>query len=326
MMDGVESRPLAARWLWTTGVCPDLWPDRIAAALGIAMVVVTAVGSMAPVAEMASLTDAGAKQAASPPSGRTRAGSRPEWAFGGYGGIADTLGSTVHIKNPGKTDLKVRDFDWIGRPFKAPIYYGLRAQRWSSAAPVGGMIDFTHAKAIAKRDSVGTFEGTIDGKPAAPKAKMGDFFKHLEFSHGHNMVTLNGLLRLAPWWWRVRPYVGLGAGVSLPHSEVGIRSQNKRTYQYEFAGFVGQALAGVQIQLGRTAVFVEYKFTYAPYDIPLTEEPYGWLLVTDLWGQFKGWWDGKAPPGGRLTTTLITHHAIAGVLVKNRTYMDAVTR
>ncbi len=135
-----------------------------------------------------------------------------------------------------------------------------------------------------------------------------------------------GLMRLAPWWARIRPYAGIGAGVSLPHTEIGLAAQKGvRTYEYQFAGFVGQALAGVELQLGRSSVFVEYKFTYAPYDVPLSQEPHGWLLVTDLWRQFSAWWRGEAPPGGRLRTTLITHHGIAGVLVKNRTYMDAAT-
>lgn len=251
--------------------------------------------------------------------------SQPEWTFGGYGGIAHTLPTIVEIKDGKGTDLKVQDFGWIGMPFKAPIYYGLRSQRWAGASPFGAMLDFTHAKAIAKREDVASFSGTLDGKPVPPKAKIRDFFSKLEFSHGHNMLTMNGLLRLAPWWVRLRPYIGAGGGISLPHSEVGIRTKKTRTYEYHYAGVVGQALAGVELQLGRASVFIEYKFTYAPYDIPLSHEPYGWLLVTDLWRQFKDWWDGKAPPGGRLTTTLISHHGIAGVLVKNRTYMDRIT-
>jgi hypothetical protein len=276
------------------------------------------------VAMMIPSQDAG--EAAEPAGGPWALVGPTEWTVGGYGGITHTLPSVVAITKPGATDLRIKDFGWIGRPFKAPIYYGVRSQRWSGAAPVGGMIDFTHAKAIARKDDTASFSGTLDGQPVAPKAKIRDVFRHLEFSHGHNMLTLNGLVLLAPWWARVRPYVGAGAGVSLPHTEVGIHAQKKRTYEYQFAGFVGQALAGVEIQLGRTALFVEYKFTYAPYDVPLSHEPYGWLLVTDVWRQFSAWWRGEAPPGGRLRTTLVSHHGIAGVLIKNRAYMDRITR
>ena len=246
-----------------------------------------------------------------------------QWAIGGYGGIAHTHPTVVHIENPGKTDMQVKDFGWIGRPFKAPIYYGIRIQRWQAGGHLGSMLDFTHAKAIAKRDDIGTFSGTLNGEAVPEKQRMGDVFRHLEFSHGHNMVTLNGLGRLAPPWSRFRPYFGLGAGISLPHTEVGIRSENARTYEYQFAGFVGQALAGLEIQLGRTSLFLEYKFSYAPYDVPLSHEPYGWLLVTDLWRQFSAWLAGDPPPGGRLRTTLMTHHGIAGIMIKSGPQMPA---
>ncbi len=302
--------------------------EGLCTAIGLAAVAASAVSNVIDLAgpvEMAAAPTGASRAASTAPSTRVTPAT-PEWTFGGYGGISQTLPSVVKISGDGKTDLTVRDFGWIGRPFKAPIYYGLRSQRWSQVAPVGGMIDFTHAKAIAKADDTATLSGTIDGKPAPPKAKIGETFRHLEFSHGHNMVTLNGLARLAPWWARFRPYVGAGAGVSLPHTEVGFRGKKERTYEYQFAGFVGQGLAGIEVQLGRASVFIEYKFTYAPYDVPLSHEPYGWLLVTDLWRQASAWWRGEKPPGGRLTTTLISHHGIAGVLIKNRSYMDAVTK
>jgi lipid A oxidase len=274
------------------------------------------------------MSDASAPVTGSPQEGsdvRTRA-TTPEWAFGGYGGFSHTLPTVVAIQDGKGTDLKVEDFGWIARPFRAPPYYGARIQRWFGASPFGGMLDFTHDKVISKSEDTASFSGTLDGEPVPPKAKIGDFFSKLEFSHGHNMVTLNGLMRLAPWWARVRPYVGAGAGVSLPHSEVGIRAKKTRTYEYQYAGPVAQALAGVEVQLGHAAIFFEYKFSYAPYDIPLSHEPYGWLLVTDLWSQFNAWWSGTTPPGGRLRTTLSGHHAIAGVLVKNRSYMDRITK
>ena len=266
------------------------------------------------------MTESGAGAASSrvssdrPDSGHT--GSSPrgrEILAGGYMGVAHTHPSTVEIKNPGRTDMTVRDFNWIGRPFKAPVYYGLRAIAWPENARVGAMLDFTHAKAIAVFDDIGTFSGSYEGKPLPPKARMGDVFKHLEFSHGHNMVTLNALARLGRF--RVQPYVGAGAGISLPHTEVAFREEKGRTYEYQYAGLVGQALVGFEVPLGRVSVFVEYKFSYAPYDVPLSGVN-GWLLVTDVWRQFKAWAGRETPPQGRLRTTLLTHHAIGGVLVR----------
>lgn len=252
------------------------------------------------------------------PSARPRAATMPlparEILTGGYLGTTYTYPSTVTIKNPGRTDMTVSGFEWEAKPFKSPIYYGLRATQWPAASRVGTMLDFTHSKAIARFDDTATFTGTLDGKPLPPRAKVGEVFKHLEFSHGHNMLTLNALTRLGSF--RLQPYVGAGAGISLPHTEIGYRSQNGRTYEYQYAGLVGQALAGLEVRIGNASVFVEYKLTYAPYDVPLSGVVDGWLLVTDLWRQIKAWASGEAPPGGRLTTPLLSHHGIGGAMVR----------
>jgi len=315
LMPRIWGRPLAG--------LTRLLHERTGAAIGLVAIVTFAAISIAPEAVYLSDVPQSAQDAGGTVGRGNKTGSRgtsasPEWAFGGYGGIAHTHPSVVTIKDSNNTDLTVKDFGWIGRPFKAPIYYGLRAQRWLGSSPFGTMVDFTHAKAIAKINDVASFSGTLNGKPMKPKARIGDVFRHLEFSHGHNILTYNGLLRLAPAWARFRPYMGAGAGLSLPHTEVGLHSVGKRTYEYQFAGLAAQALAGVEIRIGRTSVFFEYKFTYAPYDVPLSHEPYGWLFVTDVWRQFSSWWKGTKPPGGRLRTTLITHHGVAGILVKNR--------
>lgn len=238
----------------------------------------------------------------------------PDRAVGAYGGVAHTHPAIVEITKP-DGNVTVRDFDWIGRPFVAPVYYGARVWKWGPPGRTGTMVDFTHAKAIAKPDSVAKFTGSVNGQRLPDSAPIRDVFSKLEFSHGHNMLTYNGLLGIGSVLGWLRPYVGAGAGISLPHSEVGYAKDNVRTYEYHFAGFVGQGLAGIEIDLGRTSLFLEYKFTYAPYDIPLTHEPEGAILPIDLWKQFSAWWRGEAPPGGRLTVNLASHHGIVGVMV-----------
>lgn len=236
---------------------------------------------------------------------------------GAYGGITFTHPSVVSITKPGVTDMTVKDFNWIGSPFKAPIYYGIRVQHWQPLSGFGGMVDFTHAKAIALASDTATFSGTRDGKAVEPKAQIGKVFRHLEFSHGHNMLTYNGLFRwptLGALSGPFRPYVGLGGGITLPHTEIGFADKNTRTYEYQFAGFVAQILGGVEISLGAASMFVEYKFSYSPYEVPLSEEPRGFILFTDLWRQIKAWALSEAPTGGRLSTILATQHGNAGVL------------
>jgi hypothetical protein len=294
-----------------------LLADRLVALVGCAALAIHALPHARPADTMA-LDPPGEATGAEPALKPEPAiAASAETVLGAYGGVSYTHRSEVRIANPGKVDLTVKDFAWEGQPFKSPIYYGLRVQRWSDASAVlGAMLDFTHAKAIARADDVATYTGTRNGRPVAPKARIGDVFKHLEFSHGHNMVTLNGVLRLPATLARVRPYIGVGGGISLPHTEIGFRDEPERTYEYQYAGPVGQVLGGLEIDLGRLSVFVEYKLSYAPYEVPLSHEPRGFLLVNDLWRQFSAWWRGERPPGGRLATDLVTHHGISGVLVR----------
>ena len=292
---------------WLEGLSAAIGVAALAAAIAVAMV-----GGEARDEHGASVDAAGAASASS-----STVGGGASTVIGGYGGTTYTYPSEVRITKPGAIDMSVRDFGWIGLPFKSPIYYGVRVQRWGASGTVGSMIDFTHAKAIANANDVASMSGTRDGATVPAKARVGDVFKHLEFSHGHNMLTLNGLFRWPALGAKIRPYAGIGGGISLPHTEIGFRSaENKRTYEYQLAGLVGQVLAGIEIDLGRSALFIEYKFSYAPYDVPLSEEPRGDLLFTDLWRQFRAWTSGNPPPGGRLATTLATHHGIGGMLLR----------
>jgi hypothetical protein len=239
--------------------------------------------------------------------------ARSETLIAGYGGMTHTQSSDVRFSKPGVTDLTAHDVDWIGRPFKSPIYYGLRAMRWPAASRIGSMVDFTHAKAISVREQQVRFTGTRNGRPADQSASIGDTFRHLEFSHGHNMLTLNALLSLGHLTPALRPYVGLGVGVSLPHTEVQFNDEAKRTYEYQITGAVGQVVAGVEIRLPRVSVLLEYKFSAAPYWVPLSGlDGTKNNAFLDYWGQIRRWWQGEAPEFGTLATNLFTHHFIVG--------------
>ncbi len=308
---------LAGLRFWTTVDAPTV-TERTYAVIGAVALAIFVLPAAIPerFEQQASGAAEPAAVSAQPTSHQGRTAALRDTVIGAYGGVTYTHPSVVSITDPGRTNLAVRDFNWIGMPFKSPIYYGVRVQRWSALPGFGSMVDFTHAKAIAVASDTARFEGTRDGRPVPPQAKIGDVFKHLEFSHGHNMLTFNGLYRWPAVFGRVRPYAGLGAGITLPHTEIGFRDKNTRTYEYQFAGLVGQALGGLEINLGRTSIFFEYKFSYAPYEVPLSEEPKGWLLVTDIWRQFKAWASGEKPTGGRLATNLATHHGVGGVLVR----------
>lgn len=238
-----------------------------------------------------------------------------EVIFSAYTGAPYTYPSDVTFKKPGTYDFTAKDVTWIGEPFDNPIYYGLRIARWAKFTRTGWMVDFTHSKAIADPDQILDLEGTFDGQPAPQGKTRRDLFHKLEASHGHNMLTFNGMMRTASIGARLHPYVGLGAGISLPHSEVHFVGNKKRTYEYQYAGPVGQALFGIEFRLARSSVFLEYKFTYAPYEMPLTERNGSYLFI-DLWAQLQNWWSGTEPPGGRLTTTYASHQLIGGIGIR----------
>lgn len=242
-----------------------------------------------------------------PPTGETM--------IAGYGGAPYTYDSDVTVKQAGAQDFTAEKVQWEGQPFDNPIYYGVRIVRWREGGHTGAMLDFTHSKVLAKLEEQVKFTGTLDGAPAPETAKLGDIFRRLEATHGHNMLTLNGLMRLPALGTRLFPYVGLGAGVSLPHSEVQMRKAPGRTYEYQYTGPAVQALIGLEFRVPRMSYFLEYKFTLADYEMPLTHRD-GSILFIDLWRQFSRWWSGEEPPGGRLSTRLTSHQAIGGLGVR----------
>jgi lipid A oxidase len=128
------------------------------------------------------------------------------------------------------------------------------------------------------------------------------------------MLTLNGLMRFARFGNFV-PYAGVGAGVTLPHSEIHSLADPARTYEYQYAGPVAQALVGVEFRLKSGSVFLEYKFTTADYLSPITHRD-GSVLPIDLWHQFSRWWSGEEPPGGWASVRLTSHQVIGGFLVR----------
>lgn len=238
-----------------------------------------------------------------------------EFMIAGYGGMPYTYDSDVSIEAPGSHDFTAKDVEWEGKPFKAPIYYGVRIVRWLEGGATGAMLDFTHSKTIARLSKETSFTGTINGAPAPEKAKLGDIFRRLEASHGHNMLTLNGLLRLPSIGPRFFPYIGIGGGVSLPHSEVQMKTAPGRTYEYQYTGPAFQGLIGIEFRIPRMSYFFEYKFTFASYQMPLTHRD-GTLLIFDIWRQLKRAWAGELPPGGYLSTLLASHEGIAGLGVR----------
>ena len=228
-----------------------------------------------------------------------------------YGGSPYTYASDVTIDGP-QGKLTAHGVDWEGKPFDHPIYYGIRHVRWPGTGTVGGMLDFTHSKVYSPAEQKTRFSGTRDGARMPETSTIGEQFHKLEFTHGHNMLTLNGLMRLALPSAFVAPYFGAGIGVSLPHTEVQLKGDARRTYEYQYTGPALQVLAGIELRMPRITYFVEYKLTYASYRAPLHNRDGSWV-VQDLWHQARRWLSGAPPEGGWATTQLLSHQVIGGL-------------
>lgn len=212
---------------------------------------------------------------------------RAEFVISVYGGVASTMDSDVRLLQPGGTNLKFDEVSWTDKSFVSPIYYGLRLTYWTEKAPTWGVaIDFTHPKMHAKLEETVTVTGTRAGVPVNNREPLRNTFGDLEFSHGHNLLTLNALHRWFPagernktFLGRVQPYVGFGAGVAIPHAEVG--TGGVITYEYQQVGPALQGLVGVSFDLIKhVAIFPEYKISYANMSVELAD---GGSLQVDPW-------------------------------------------
>jgi lipid A oxidase len=219
------------------------------------------------------------------------------WGVTLYGGWNGSFDSDVRFSDP-DTDWTVHSVPWDGLSFtftgKSP-YYGARLSFWPSAMPGWGVaLDYTHAKVQAKRDATVSYSGTIDGTPTSGSAQVPTLFDVLEFTDGLNLITLNALYKLQPYGI-IQPYVGAGAGISIPHVEVTGHAPTTsfpRTFAYEFGGPALQALIGAEVPInGRLSLFGEYKLSWTDITSPMTG-------------------------GYQIHTTVVTNHLIGGATFK----------
>ena len=158
--------------------------------------------------------------------------------------------------------------------------------------------------------------GKFKGEPVPKRIKLTDIFGRLEFTHGHNLLYFTGMFRLPDLKPGLRPYIGLGGGFAIPHTEVWFKGEGKRggTYEYQYAGPTVQGLLGVELQVGRVSYFVEYKFSYAWINGLLTggKSSKNWNLPEDLLRQFNQWLNKAEPKNGSFSTTLGAHQIIVG--------------
>jgi lipid A oxidase len=214
----------------------------------------------------------------------------PDIQLGAYGGPAYTMPSPLTFTEPGGTALRFRAISWDGEPFDDPPYYGLRGIVWPANGRHGVMADFTHIKAKAVKHAQVEQEGTRDGAPVPPQEKLAATFRRLEFTHGYNLLTFNVVRRGSANASRLLAYAGAGAGIAIPHVEVGRRDSPPKTQtsEYQITGPAVQVLGGVEWRFApQISLFVEYK-----------------LSCATIQGDVRG--------GGSVDTNLCTHQLLGG--------------
>ena len=204
-----------------------------------------------------------------------------------YLGAASTRDSDVELNRPNGTRLTFDDVSWDDNSFSSPLYYGLRIGYWFQNRPNWVVaIDFTHAKMYGELDKTVNVSGTRNGVPVSGPERLADTFEVLDFSHGHNLLTLNGMHRWTglvasnqDFLNRLQPYVLAGVGIAYPHVEVTV--QGDKTFEYQTTGPVAQAGAGLDVDItGWLSVFAEYRLSYAQIEADLVG---GGTLKTEPW-------------------------------------------
>ncbi|MBV1693895.1 MAG: outer membrane beta-barrel protein [Hyphomicrobiales bacterium] len=189
------------------------------------------------------------------------AAARAETQISVYGGLNENFKSQGTLSKGTLTDT--RDFDWQGKSFEMPPYWGVRATHWfGNMSNWGIALDYVHSKAYANVNFA-----------------TDPVYSHLEFTDGNNIVTLNAMYRFQPVWnGQGVPYVGVGAGVAIPHVEVWLKAfPTQNTWEYQLAGGAAQVLGGLEYKFDRNwSAFAEARLMYSH-------------LATDLngGGQFK---------------------------------------
>lgn len=165
-----------------------------------------------------------------------------------YGGWQTAPHSNVSGQHPniGAFDAAV---GWAGKSFAAPPYYGVRGTWWRGGDR-GVAIELTHAKVYAKD---------------ADRTALG--FDRLEFTDGHNIITVNYMQRWPDRWSgrlaAYTPYAGAGLGIALPHVDAQPNG-GARTFGYQLTGPSMRLLAGMSRPIGdNLSAFAEYQFTFS---------------------------------------------------------------
>lgn len=141
------------------------------------------------------------------------------WTFQASVGAVANLESSLEIRQEGFPDLEM-DAGYETRPFEGPLYYSLRAGRWSGRG--GWELELIHHKLFLQ-----------DPPPEV---------QYFAVSHGYNLVTVNRA------WDLRRLILRVGAGPVIAHPESEVRGRVLDPEDTNLGG--GYHFAGPALQVG----------------------------------------------------------------------------
>jgi len=168
-----------------------------------------------------------------------------------YGGMQSSPHSS--IKDP---DGRQFSAGWEGKSFAMPPYYGFRYTNWTDKE-WGWNVNFVHAKAYSN-----------------DQTRANNSYKTLEFTDGANPITLNMMRRFNKTDMGLTPYVGFGAGFSVPHVELQRAAVGSaKTSEFQFGGPVVAGLAGFTYPINdKLSLMTEYSMHYLMLNVKMNGE------------------------------------------------------
>jgi lipid A oxidase len=200
---------------------------------------------------------------------------------GVYGGYTATADSDIILRQPNGTDMILKDVSWNSEADRMPPYHGFRGIWWLPLGrSLGAMADLVYVKTVADRNRTVRQSGTRDGEAVPGKEPVAATFRRLEFTDGLNLLTGNIIYRM-PFFGRIMPYIGIGAGLSVPHAEVQRHGASEKTFSFQLTGVAFHAFFGIEYRIARSgSLFTEYRLSYTGNRVRLVD---GGTLRTNMW-------------------------------------------
>lgn len=180
-----------------------------------------------------------------------------QWQVELFSGWVENKDEDLRIKQDGHEDIVLDDTPLHTKPFKMPIFYGLRVARWEGGS--GWEVEHSHQKLyVADSD-------------------LPDNVQNFEITDGYNLFFLNRAWRDKESGWRWR----LGLGPVVVHPDIKVRGETNYVRGggavplilhkgYHWAGAVAQAGLGKRFDFTRHWYgLLGARITHAWADVPI---------------------------------------------------------